>query len=82
MCAIEQRTRLEHFEDRLQMSVDIRETIGGFQHHAGNFSREQRREDAMAGANLTFERGRNRISQLLDSAYRADDDHPNLHFDS
>src|SRR5580704_15533197 len=79
MRSIEQRARLEQFEDRLQVPVGIGKALGGRRHIAGYLAREQRREHAVAGANLARERGRNRIGQLLDSPYRADDDHPNLH---
>ncbi len=33
----------------------------------------------MTGADVPFELGGNQVSEFLDSAYRANNDHPNLH---
>jgi hypothetical protein len=77
MRAIEQRLRLEHFEDRLQFRR--RESFANLGDQARHFARAQRREHAMSRLNQSVEGGRNRICQRFKSARRADDHNVGLH---
>src|SRR5579862_7103561 len=77
MRAIEQRPRLEHFDDGFQRAR--RKSLADLGDHARHLARAQRREHAMSRLDATVERLRNRIRQRLESARRPDDYNVGLH---
>ena len=79
MRAIEQRPRLEHFEQVLQLRR--RKSLADLRDHASHLARAQRREHSMPGQDAPVERLRNRIRQRLESARRTDDHNVGLHLD-
>ena len=80
MRAIEQRPRLENFEDRLQLRS--RKPFADLGDHSSHLAGAQRREHAMPRLDLPVERRGNRIRQRLESARRSDDHNIGLHRDS
>src|ERR1019366_913411 len=80
MRAIEQRPRLENFEDGLQLSG--RKPFADLGDHSRQLTRAQRREHAMPRLDTPIERRRNRIRQRFESARRPDDHNIGLHPDS
>ncbi len=80
MRAIEQRARLEHFEDGFQIAG--RKTFADLRDHARYLARAERREHAMTRMDEAVEGRRDRICQRLESARRSDDHNVGLHLDA